>query len=72
MKVEKDSFALKITSATADAVTVKFNLSITFNKNAEIPARPSDAVDVVEMTEGDWVDLITEIQNGPLGALLAG
>lgn len=72
MKVEKDSFALKITSATADAVTVKFNLSITFNKNAEIPARPSDAVDVVEMTEGNWVDLITEIQNGPLGALLAG
>lgn len=72
MKVEKDSFALKITSVTADAVTVKFDLSITFNKNAEIPARPTDAVDVVDMTQGNWVDLITEIQNGPLGALLAG
>ena len=44
----------------------------TFNKTAEIPARPTDAIDVMEMTEGDWVDLITEIQEGPLGMLLAG
>lgn len=72
IKVEKDTAIFKITSATADAVTVKFDLTVTFNKTAEIPARPTDAVDVVEMTEGNWVDLITEIQNGPLGALIAG
>lgn len=72
MKVENDSAEFKITSVTADAVTVTFDLSVTFNKTAEIPARPADAVDIVEMTQGDWVDLLTEIQNGPLGAFLAG
>ena len=72
IKVEKDTATFKITSVTADAVTLKFDLTVTFNKTAEIPARPTDATDVVDMTEGNWVDLITEIQNGPLGALLAG
>lgn len=72
MKVEKDSAAFKITSVTADDVTLRFDLTVTFNKTAEIPARPTDAIDVVDMTEGNWVDLITEIQEGPLGMLLAG
>lgn len=70
MKVEDDTFALKVTSATMDDVTVRFDLSVTYNKVAEIPARPTDAMDVVDMTEGNLVDFMTEIQGSPLGKII--
>ena len=71
MKVEDDTFTLDVTSATMDDVTVRFELSIVFNKTAEMPARPTDAVDVVDMTEGNWVDLLTEMQESPLGKIIS-
>ena len=68
---EKDSAKLSITSLTYGDVTLNFDLSVTFNKTAEIPARPTDVKDVLELDENDFMEIMMEISESPLGKIIA-
>ncbi|MBQ7336404.1 MAG: hypothetical protein IJW92_08035 [Clostridia bacterium] len=70
--VTNDSAKIELNSVTYDDVTVTFKASITFTKNVEVPAAPTEYLDVVEMTQGEWVDVINEIQGSKLGQLIGG
>ena len=64
-----DSFALDL---GGEEIEAEFELAFTFYKEAEIPEIPSDAIDIADMDEEDWAELIEEIEDGMLGALIGG
>ena len=53
-------------------ITVKFNLTLGFKATAEIPQVPTDAKDIMDLTEDDWMEIMTEFQGSKLGSLIFG
>lgn len=64
--------SLEFNSLKMDDVTVTFKLVISAKKGGEIPATPTDAKDIVTMTQADWMTFMTEFQNSKVGKLIFG
>lgn len=69
LHIATDAATLTFTSLTFGEETLTFRLSVTATALESIPTLPSDAKDLVDLTEGEWVDLLNSIMEGPLGAL---
>ncbi len=69
-KVEGDTLTLELASVAVGDVTVNFRLALIFDKEATIPTRPTDALDVVELTEDQIMEIMTEFMESPLGQLI--
>jgi len=70
--VNKNDATIEINSLKMNSLTVTFKLTISFAALDEIPAVPSDAKDVVTMTEADWTEVMGEFQNSTLGQRIFG
>ncbi len=68
---EKDA-TIAITSIKSGDVTVELNASLTFNAEAQAPAAPTNAKDVMELTEAELEAIMTDFQNSKLGKLIFG
>lgn len=66
INVTKDSAKVEITSVTVAGETYEFKLSVTFTKSAEIPALPSDAKDIVTLTQEDWMEILQEVSTSKI------
>ena len=71
VKVEKDSAHIEFNTVSFEDFSISFRLAFIFNKNADIPARPTDAIDVVNMTEEQFAEIMTEFSESPLGKIIA-
>ena len=73
-KLETSDKEVKLTvdSVTTGSVTVTFEAVISFQTGVEIPAKPEGVLDVVELTQEDWMKIMTEFQTSKLGKLLMG
>lgn len=63
---------LTVDSYQFGAVTVQLGLKLSFLTRAEMPEFPTDATDILEMTEEELAELTEDMQGGLLGMLLAG
>lgn len=72
LTVTSDEASLEFTSLKLDEETLNFKLLISAKKVSEIPATPTDAKDIVTMTQGEWVDVMNEFQNSKLGKMIFG
>ena len=72
LKKDAKGTVITVDSYKAGAVTVELGLTLSFRKDAEMPAFPKDAEDVLTMDEEDYAELLDEMQNGILGLLLMG
>ncbi len=70
VKVDQKSAKIAFTSLKFNSVTVTFNLTFAFETVDEIPAVPADAKDIMALTEDEAADLLTQIEQSPLGSLL--
>lgn len=68
--VSKDAATIEFNSLTYADFTINFKLTFSFDANAEIPAAPTDAKDIVTLTADDVEILMSEIQKSELGKLL--
>jgi hypothetical protein len=71
-KTDGDGTVLHVDSYKAGAVTIDLGLKLSFIKNAQMPEFPTDATDVLSMTEEELETLTEELQYGLLGILLMG
>jgi len=73
-KLETSDKEVKLTvdSVTTGSVTVTFEAVVSFKTGVELPAKPEGVLDVVELTQEDWMKIMTEFQTGKLGKLLMG
>lgn len=69
-KVEGDTLTLELTSVTMGDITVKCRFALIFDKEATIPTRPTDALDVVDLTEDQIMEIMTEFMESPLGQII--
>ena len=72
LTVTDTSATLEFTSLTLGEESYTFRFAVTATALDSIPALPADAKDVVNMTEGNWVDLLNSLMESPLGALFGG
>ena len=70
--VTKDEAKIEFTSLKFADTTVAFKLTVGFKATAEIPEVPTDAKDVMDLTEEDWTEIMTEFQGSKLGSLIFG
>lgn len=68
----KDTATIELNSITYGDFTVNFKLSFSFTANAEIPAVPTDAKDIVTLTSEELEIIMTEIQTSDLVKLIEG
>ncbi|MBQ8416737.1 MAG: hypothetical protein IJX13_07590 [Clostridia bacterium] len=66
----KDNAAIEFTSVTAEDVTVNFNLTVAFKKNATMPTVPANAKDLSKMSKAEWEALGESIGNSMLGQMM--
>ena len=69
LTVTDTSATLAFTSLTLGEESYTFRFAVTATALDSIPALPADAKDVVNMTEGNWVDLLNSLMESPLGSL---
>ncbi len=69
VKKEAEKITIEITSATYNSVTVSFKLGIVIS-SADAPAMPENAKDIVELTEGQLVDIVNGVSESALGKLI--
>ena len=72
IKVAAEEATISITSLKVDSLTLTFKLTLSFKALTEIPTVPADAMDITEMTEGQWVDVMNEFMESPIGQIIAG
>ena len=72
LTVNKNDATIAITSIKSGDITVEINASLTFKAEAEIPAAPSNAKDVMELTETEIQTIVADFQNSKLGKLIFG
>ena len=72
VKTEKNAATVAFNSIKAGEITVNFDLSITINKKAEMPAFPTEVKDVVTLTAEDIQKMMTDFQKSELGKLIFG
>ncbi len=58
-------------SLTVGELTIRFEISATFETDTDTPAIPEDAVDIGGMTAEEWENFVAAIEAGPLGQLIA-
>lgn len=63
IEATKDQATVSFTSAKYMDEKVNFDLSFTFNKKATMPEFPSDAKDIVAMTEDEWDAFAEDFSN---------
>ena len=61
-----ESVTFEINGVTIDSISVRFRFAVIINAKADMPEFPADAMDVVELTEGEILDIMNEIQSSPL------
>ncbi len=71
-KTTKDSVAFEFTSLKFASATIRFKLGIEISANPEIPATPTDAKDVLDLTSAEWEALGQSIMDSDLGKIIAG
>lgn len=73
-KLETTDNMVKLTvdSATIGSITATFEAVISFQTGVEIPAKPEGVLDVVELTQEDWMKIMVEFQTSKLGKVLMG
>lgn len=59
----------EINSLKVQDQTFTFKLTLSYKTLSEIPAVPSDAKDIMDLTEGELSGLMVDIMNGPLGMI---
>jgi hypothetical protein len=72
IKVDKEGAHIEFNTVSFKDFSISFKLAFIFNKNADIPARPSDAIDVVSMTEEQLEEIMAEVSESPLAKIIAG
>lgn len=72
IKVTEKEATMEINKLVTKDATVNFKLIISAKQISEIPAAPTDAKDIVSMTQGEWVDMINEFQQSTVGKLIFG
>ena len=72
LTVNKEDATIAINSFKSGDITVEFNVSLTFKTEAEMPAAPTDAKDVMDLTEADIESIMSDFQNSKLGKLIFG
>lgn len=72
LTVNKKDATIAINSVKSGDITVEFNVSLTFETEAEMPAAPTDAKDVMELTKADLESIVSDFQNSKLGKLIFG
>ena len=71
MAVTKDEVKLEFNSLTFGEEALTFKATFSAKAMSEIPAAPSDAKDVIELTEEDWMEIVEGIQNSELGKIIS-
>ncbi len=66
VEVEKKSAEISFNSLMLDGESFDFDLSIKIEAVDNIPKIPSDAKDIVDITEDEWAEIFEGIENGPL------
>jgi len=72
LKTDTAGTVLSVDTYKMGAVTVELRLKLSFIKEAEMPEFPTDATDLLTMTEEELATLTEELQNGLLGMLMMG
>ncbi len=74
-KVSAEEVAFSLSSVTIDEDTFTFGdknvFALTVKANAELPAEPADARDIVTLSEEEWGEFIAGVMESPLGQLIA-
>ncbi len=60
---EKDKFELSVNKFKMSEMNLEFNVDVIINLNDEMPAYPENVKELLTMTEGEAMDMMTEIQN---------
>lgn len=66
----KTTASLTITEIGSGGVFLKPELSLTFDADADFPATPENTRDAVELTESEWKNLISYVEQSPLVKLI--
>ena len=73
-QVKKDEAILKLVSVKVGPIDISFEdaneVSITVKAGVEVPAIPTDAKDIMDLTEDDWTKLGESIMTGKLGEII--
>lgn len=70
MTTDKTKAEIKFTSLVIGEETYNFKVSLTFNKEATMPDRPTDAKDIMVLTEEEWVEIAEEFLESKLADLI--
>ena len=63
---DKKKATVEVSSVTMDDVTVDLDIKLTFDAEAKMPAKPSNAKDILDMDEDDIEALLEDMENSPL------
>jgi len=72
LKVTDKSATLVFTSLKAAGQTLNFKLTVAFDVLDQIPALPSDAKDITDISMEEWGEIMTDFQTSPIGQLIFG
>ena len=70
MSATKKDATIQINSIETDSVAVSLKITLKFVAEVDTPTAPSDAKDVVTLTENDLATIMEEIQNSKLGKIM--
>ncbi len=69
-KADNNTVTFELNSITVDSFSVRFRFAVIINAKADIPEVPADAKDIVDLTEEEIMEIMEEVQNSPLVALI--
>ncbi len=72
LSVTEEKISLVFDSYKEDEETYEFKLEVSVTSDVTVPSIPADAMDIVDITEGGWVDIFNEFAESKIGKLLYG
>lgn len=70
--VTSDTATFAITKIVAAGEEIDLKLTLSAKAVGSIPAVPSDAKNILDLSESDWMEIMTELQNSKLMELIYG